>query len=184
MWRIVLPVPVCSKSQHSGAQLMGSSNCQGCKHKRAVHSMPIDLLSLQVFLCPICVLCCWAPTERKNMRLALDLRSECCNDWCVWLLCPVCATCEEARELRFRHVGSTEEFVDKSQEIRVKKWGTGMKVNFKEGDRVIHPHRGHGTVILIMPDTRRVVKYDSGTVYYYSPGKTQWKFRLEKVTSK
>jgi len=118
------------------------------------------------------------------MRLALDLRSECCNDWCVWLLCPLCATCEEARELRFRHVGSTEEFVDKSQEIRVRKWGAGLQVSFKEGERVIHPDRGHGTVILIMPDSRRVVKYDSGTVHYYSPGKTQWKFRLEKVTSK
>jgi len=83
--------------------------------------------------------------------------------------------------MKFRHVGSTEEFVDKSQEIRVKNWTSGMNVNFKEGERVVHPFRGPGEVTLIMPDGRRIVKYDTGDLHMYSPGKTLWKFRLEKA---
>ena len=114
------------------------------------------------------------------MRRALDLQSECCCDCMVWSLCFWCASCEEARELQFRHVGCTEEFLDKSQEIRVQAWTSGQNVTFSVGDRVMHPHRGPGVVTIVMPDSRRVVNYDSGEVHWYRPGKTQWKFRLAK----
>jgi len=82
--------------------------------------------------------------------------------------------------LQFRHVGTTEEYLDKSQEIRVKAWTSGQNVNFEVGERVIHPHRRPGTVSIVMPDQRRVVKYDSGEVFWYMPGKAQWKYRLAK----
>lgn len=118
------------------------------------------------------------------MRAALDLEDECCCDCLVWTLFPFCATCEESRELKFRHVGTTEEFLDKSQEIRVQQWQSGLEVNFKAGERVIHPYRGAGNVMVIMPDGRRAVKYDDGPIHLYSPGKVQWKFRLAQDQKK
>jgi hypothetical protein len=117
------------------------------------------------------------------MRRALELPSECCCDCFVWTCCCWCASCEEARELKFRHVDTTEEYLDKSQEVCVKRWTSGVNMNFAIGDRVSHPYRGPGYVIMVMPDGRRVVSYDSGGVHTYRPGKSLWRFRLAKRDS-
>merc|ERR1712178_33871 len=83
--------------------------CQYAQTRSVLEHSSCLLQFLKVAFCPLCVLSYCAQNERRRMRNALDLQRECCCDCLVWSCFPFCASCEEARELKFRHVGSTED---------------------------------------------------------------------------
>ncbi|GIL71389.1 hypothetical protein Vretimale_2734 [Volvox reticuliferus] len=58
--------------------------------------------------CCMYVLCCWpfrccfAAKTRQTLRIKYAIQETPCSDFCVHFWCPLCALCQEARELQCR----------------------------------------------------------------------------------
>jgi len=99
---------------------------------------------LKCCFCLPCTLAIWAPSERFALRRGLALDPECgtgSGDHVAWWLCPCCAVCEEAREMRTRKCRSTDEYLKRVQEARVAEMNTNRKdQQFMLVDKSPHVH--------------------------------------------
>lgn len=55
--------------------------------------------------CIWCFVCIGAAYNRGKIREQFSIQGSFCGDCCVWMLCPLCASTQEYREVRNRTMG-------------------------------------------------------------------------------
>jgi len=149
--------PVSSWGLFAGALMprdMLTACCCPCYYAQTraiINNSNCCLEIIKCALCCPCVMAIWAPAERHTLRRNLSLEPECgiaSGDRVVWWLCPLCAMCEEAREMRSRKCRSTAEYLKRVQESRVaeaskkERWNEASSRKEVEKSELVHRSSG------------------------------------------